>query len=220
MYPEDRVLIGVMSRQSDFELAKTQGWYRVPQAKAPKAHQAAYVAFFFSKDFGPQNGGVYYYAALSGHELTTRADLLPGEAHHPKAKEAYYKLQFRELQAKLPPLLNPRKRRFAFIYSTWDRFVAAKSLEDLYSQADHLVDRVYYALRDLGLPVQRRWEAAAQYSIPRAQLRVLCEAGEVLASPYGDEGLALRDNLADNLSAIQTEVQAKGGPRWLQLPAE
>ncbi len=36
MYPEDRVLVAVITRPEDFQVVRDQGWYRVPEKKAPR----------------------------------------------------------------------------------------------------------------------------------------------------------------------------------------
>jgi hypothetical protein len=142
MYPEDRVLVGVMPHPRDFLLAREQGWYRIPMGAIPPAlAEADYIAFFFSARFKTMPSRVAFYAQRTGLELATRAQLLPAQSDHPRAEQIYYKLQFRALQAKHPPILNPRKQRFAFIATTWDRFSVATCLDDLFSTAEGFVVR-------------------------------------------------------------------------------
>lgn len=220
MHPEDRVLVGVINRKKDFLIAQEQHWYRIPYGKAPKGIHAEYIAFFFSSAFGELNGSIHYYARKTGLELATRAELLPEESDHPRAAEVYHKLQFRELQAKVPPILNTSKRRLSFIYTTWDRFVHATTIDDLYSEADHLVDRVFYALEDAGYRPMRRWEAELGYPTQAAQVRVLCQNGEVVASTFLSDGIPITHDLDTSLHLIKQQVAELGGPRLLPLPVE
>ncbi len=231
MYPEDRVLVGVIRRKRDFEKARAEHWYRVPQGKAPKGVHAEYVAFYLSRAFGDENGGIRYYARRIGTELARRRDLLPEEATHKRADHWYHKLQLGELRRKDPPILNPTKRPVAFIYTTWDRFVQARVIADLYSKADCFVDRVYYALRRRGVRSVRVWEAEPRPDpdpAPRgAQIRVQCADGTVIAStqpdgeqivPLGasDEARAVRYSV----EAILEAIQQRGGPLTVHLPIE
>ena len=62
MFPEDRVLVGVINRKRDLAIAQAEGWYRIPQRRMPRGVNAEYIAFFLSRAFKAQNGGVYYYA--------------------------------------------------------------------------------------------------------------------------------------------------------------
>jgi hypothetical protein len=223
MHPEDRVLVGVIKRKKDFKIALEQKWYRVPQLQAPKGIYMEYLALFFGgQAFGDLNGGIHYYARRTGHELATRLELLPDEPNHKNAHERYYKIQFRELQAKVPPILNTHKRRFAFIYTTWDRFTSAKEIDDLYSRADHLVDRVFYVLKDAGYRPQRTWELAAtqEYPAQTPTVRVLCENGEVVASVYGEEGISIEDSLENTVQKIKQEIEKQGGPIMLSTPLD
>jgi hypothetical protein len=108
-----------------------------------------------------------------------------------------------------------------FIHTTWDRFTAAEELNDLYAEGDEFVDRVYHALRDADLPVERYYpvkEAGVEYA---ASLALPCQVG-VLEIEIGD-GLPNRggsllftpDAVASDLPAclevIQAEVQRRGG---------
>ncbi|MBI5669430.1 MAG: hypothetical protein HZC41_15610 [Chloroflexi bacterium] len=147
MYPEDRVLVGVINRRRDLEHARRDRWYRIPLERMPNGVDVEYIAFYFSRAFKERNGGIHCFAELRGLELAYRHDLLPNEADHPRANHVYYKVQLGDLIEKNPPVLNPTRRAISFIYTTWDRFACAQTISDLYSQADYFVDRVYYALR-------------------------------------------------------------------------
>ncbi|NJL92759.1 MAG: hypothetical protein HC915_03030 [Anaerolineae bacterium] len=221
MNPEDRVLVGVINRRQDLTHAEQDHWYRIPEGQAQPGLYAEYLAFFLSRAFKERNGGVYFFARRRGEELVTRADLLPDEADHPRAQARYYKIQLDPLQPKDPPILNPNKRRFAFVYTTWDRFINATRIDDLFSRADHLVDRVYYALRDEGYRPQRSWERGDLYPLHSPRLRLLCEEGEVTASPHSEQSqVQIHEDLGATLSEIRAAVAERGGLRMLTIPAE
>lgn len=132
MYPEDRVLVGVIRRQRDFRLARDEAWYRIPVAHWPREVDTEIIAFFLSRAFGPLNGGIRFYAAMRGLELAYRRDLLPSEPNHRRADDVYYRVALGPLLEKQPPVLNPDRRRFAFIVTTWQRFEHARVIQDLY----------------------------------------------------------------------------------------
>ncbi|NLX09700.1 MAG: hypothetical protein GXY36_08605 [Chloroflexi bacterium] len=226
-HPEDRVLVGVINRKRDLEKTQHEHWYRVPQGQAAKGIDAEYIAFYLSRAFKALNGGIHYYARHTGTELARRRDLLPGEASHPRADAVYHKLQLGELQRKDPPVLNPTRRPVSFIYTTWDRFKAARVLADLYSEADEFVDRVFYALEDAGIAAERLWQASRASDDGGAQIRVACEQGTVIASTApqaehviplvaSDSPQALRRSVATILQAIQDY----GGPLPIRVPIE
>lgn len=223
MYPEDRVLVAVINRERDLAIAQREHWYRIPIQQAPDGVYAEYVAFFLSGAFKEQNGGVHYYARRTGVELARRRDLLPDEASHPRAGCLYHKLQFGELRRKEPPILNPTRRSVAFIFTTWDRFCAARTLADLYSDADQFVDRVFHALQQAGLRPQRIWEASRPASAGGAELRLPCADGAVVASTApADDALLLKvdsspDAIKAGVASVLDAVRARGGPATRQV---
>lgn len=228
MHPEDRVLVAVMNRPLDFEIARDQGWYRVPEKRATPGVFFEYVAFYFTAAFAEHKYAVHYYARLLGHELVTRRDLLSDEPDHPRAGEAYYKLQLGPLQRREPPIVSLRWRRVSFIHTTWDRFEAAEEINDLFVEGDEFVDRLYHALREADLAPERHYplrEAGVEYVVG---LAVPCREG-VLAldvavgesmSPEAAPGAlrfapdAIRQDIKGCLNAIDAEIQRRGGV-WL-----
>jgi hypothetical protein len=217
----------VINTKRDFELARREHWYRIPRDTAPRTIDVEYLAFFLSGPFKEQNHAIYYYAARTGHELVRRRDLLPDQPDHKRADKLYYKMQIGELQVKTPPITNPTHRSFAFIMTTWDRFVNARHIADLYSKADWFVERVTKALHEIGIMPDRRWqdEDPAQRV---AELRIACHKGLVTATT----GLAAVENViqlspGDSDSdvnaaaeAIRAAVEAMGGPAFVSLPPD
>lgn len=227
MYPEDRVLVGVINRKVDLDHARFDHWYRIPHGRAAKGIHAEYLAFYLSRAFGDQNGAVHYYARRTGHELVRRRDLLPGEANHPRADSLYYKIQLGELRQKIPPIQNPSRRPVAFIYTTWDRFVAAQQISDLYSEADYFVDRVFFALQRAGIPADSIWEAAQVSDDGGAQIRVACERGDFIATTAGPVEGRLHlpaergpEAVEQVVEEIRARVAALGGPLTVPVPLE
>ncbi|MGD9147605.1 MAG: hypothetical protein PVI80_18705 [Anaerolineae bacterium] len=221
MHPEDRVLVAVMNRVKDFELARDHGWYRLPEGKAGRGAFFEYVAFYFTAAFAENKYAVHYYARRLGHELVTRRDLLPDEPHHPRAGELYYKLQLGPLQQRQPPIVSLRWRRISFIHTTWDRFQAAKEINDLFIESDEFVDRLYHALRESDLVPERRYpvrESGTEYIV---DLAVPCREGVLALHVTGEDtapirGLRLtrqatRGDLEGCLRAVQAEVNRRGG---------
>lgn len=216
MYPEDRVLVGVINRKRDLNLLQEQQWYRIPQRQMPRGINAEYLAFFLSGSvFKEQSGGIHYFARYSGLELVYRRDLLPNQPEHERAHERYYKVTVEPLQLKTPPVLNADKRVITFIRTTWDRFTQARTISDLYSSSDYFVDRIYHALRHRGIRSDRYWEAESKdYSYAPA-IRIVCEHGAFTASTHDDDGIFTLDTSQGEdsiLKEILEKVRALGGP--------
>ncbi|MEA3377226.1 MAG: hypothetical protein U9R72_13635 [Chloroflexota bacterium] len=209
-YPSDPVLVGVMNSRRDFALARDEGWYRIPEERAPEsATEAVVLAFYFTKAFGDEKWAVHYYAPVEGHELVRRRDLLPGEADHPRADDPYYKLQLGPVMKLDEPIPSLRWRRVTFIESTWDRFSAAEEINDLYASG---ADGLYVTLKDEKLHPEREFvlrEDDAEYVVDMA---IPCRQGTVCVA-LGDRP-APRDALRDpDPDEIREAVEALGGER-------
>ncbi len=207
-YPSDRVLVGVMNSHRDFAIARDEGWYRVPKRHAPDSTtEAVVLAFYFTRAFGNEKWAIHYYSAVEGHELVRRRDLLPDQDDHPRADDPYYKLQLGPMLKLEDPIPSLRWRRVAFIESTWDRFIAAEEINDLYASG---ADGLYVTLKEADLQPEREFllrDGDADYVV---DLVIPCRRGTVTIV-LGDRpapGEALRDPTPE---AVRPAVEALGG---------
>jgi hypothetical protein len=206
----------------DLEIALNQQWYRVPVKHAPTGIHAEYVGFYFTRKFPAElRWAIHFYARRTGHELVRRVDLLPDEADHPRADERYYRIQLGPLRRKDPPILSVRWRRITFIQTTWDRFVVAREVNDLYATGGPFVDRVYHALRRRGIQPERGveiHEGGEQFTV---DLLIPCQDGAVMLSNSTErprKALALEGNEEQDMEVIEQAIQKKGGPIMIDLP--
>lgn len=222
MYPEDRVLVGVMPEPRDLDIARERHWYRVPKKTAPRGIHAEYVAFYFTSKFDVDlRWGIYYFARRTGHELVRRIDLFPEEPEHPRANEQYYLLQLSDLVQKSPPILSRRWRRITFIQTTWDRFLAANEVNDLFSSDSLFVDRAYHALRNRGIYVERSVEIKEKQKTYLVDLLIPCQKGAVMVSGSPEApaaALVLAQDERANLATIETAIKTRGGPLMSDVP--
>ena len=72
---ETPVLVGVMNSQRDFEIARREGWYRIPVRHVPRRLGAEYLAFYQTKAFGPEGWAVNYYAPIRRVQLAQRREV-------------------------------------------------------------------------------------------------------------------------------------------------
>ncbi len=221
MYPDDRVLVGVVNRKKDFLIAQNDHWYRVPQKQMPHGINAEYIALFLSgKTFKEKSGGVAYFAPIKGYELKHRKDLLPDEDK--RADEVYYQLQFEKLLEKVPPIVNESKRSISFVRTTWDRFISAKTIADLYSQADYYVDRIYHALKSRGVRSTPYYTTDYRETGHPAQLRMVCENGEelVVSSEPKQGEMNLLGHVSEDkfLQEIFRRIASSDGPATIDIP--
>lgn len=133
-YPpaESLVLVAVLPAQRDLEIARLLGWYRIPLRFAPKVVAVDYLAFYQTGAFGSEERWqITRFAAVRGHELTTRRELFRDEPDHPRANEEYYKLQIGPLQYLERPLPAGKWKRITFLYTTGALFQTAQTINDL-----------------------------------------------------------------------------------------
>ncbi len=134
MYPSPTslILIALVPRPRDLEIARLLGWYRIPLRSAPKVINVDYLAFYQAAAFGEEHRWrIETFAEVRGNELATRADLLRDEADHPRAREEYYKIQLGPLETLPGPILAGRWRRITFLYTTGDLLCRARTINDL-----------------------------------------------------------------------------------------
>lgn len=176
-YPEDRVLVAVMNNPRDFAIARDEGWYRIPVCHAPTSTtEASVLAFYFTRAFGEEKWSVQWYGEVRGHELALRRDLLPAEPDHPRAEEAYYQLQLGPLARLEQPIYSHRWRRVTFIETSWDRFIAAEEINDLYASG---ADGLYVTLKEAGLWPEREMEIREGDNVYTVDLTIPCRKGSV-----------------------------------------
>jgi hypothetical protein len=153
MFPDANALVMVafIPNPRDLEIARLLGWYRIPLRKAPKVIHVDYLAFYQAGEFGKQHRWrIETIAAVRGHELARRADLLRDEADHPRAQEEYYKIQIGPLQPLPCPILAGRWKRVTFLYTTGEYVQTARTLRDLVVRAEER-DVLWKSLRERAL---------------------------------------------------------------------
>jgi hypothetical protein len=132
----DLVLVCLMPKPRDMEIARLLGWYRIPLRTAPKVISVDYIAFYQPKSFGELGGQIEFVAPVRGHELSTRGELLRDEGDHPRANEEYYKIQIGPLERLKQPIKSDQWKRLTFLYTTGEYLLEAKLLNDLVVKSD------------------------------------------------------------------------------------
>src|SRR3990172_1860990 len=218
MQPDSSVLIAVMNSPRDFEIARDEGWYRIPQRSAPKFFPPEFVAFYFTKPFEQDAYSVHWYAKVRGHELVSRRELFPGEADHPHADHVYYKLQLGPLVELPHPIPSKRWRRLTFILTTGERLFGAWEINArVVGSREH--DLMWRALKEAGLHAERDDELPSRQ---RVDFLLPCSYGDLgivvsnQAPASGEHVLRftpkqINESLDDCIYQIQSAVTERGG---------
>ena len=176
--PTDLILVCVLPGPRDLEIARLLGWYRIPFRTAPKVVAVDYLAFYQPASFGEAGGRIEYLAPVRGHELTTRGELLRDEPDHPRAGEEYYKIQLGPLGRLPHPVTAEKWRRLAFLYTTGEYLLKAKTLNDLVVQSDER-QLLWQSLRERAENAQNYTTDLPEVDIPPEVLVALLGIREV-----------------------------------------
>lgn len=135
------VLVAVVNNGEDLRRAASEGWYRIPQRRAPQRIGADYLAFYQTGAFREQSEAqtVTFYAPTRRYRLATRRELLPAEADHPRAGDYYYCIEIGPFQRLERPVPAGSYRRVTFIHTTFDRLLAARDVAELFCKDDPFV---------------------------------------------------------------------------------
>jgi len=125
------VLVCLLPKPRDLEIARLLGWYRIPLRTAPKLIAVDYLAFYQPASFGEGGSSIEFVAEVRGNELTTRSELLRDEPDHPRANEEYYKIQIGSLEKLEHPILAESWKRLTFLYTTGEYIFQARTINDL-----------------------------------------------------------------------------------------
>ena len=134
----DRVLVAVVNNERDLEIARTEGWYRIPVKRAPVQVGADYLAFYLTGRFSPElRHRVTYYAPIRAYRLARRVDLFPDQADHPRAQESYFKIEIGALQELDAPVISEKMRRITFISTSLEQLLHAREIRELWHKPSY-----------------------------------------------------------------------------------
>src|SRR4051812_6866902 len=89
--PESPGLVAVLNNRRDFKLTESEHWYRIPVQSAPDGLcHMSWIAFYHTKAFGSEKWSGRYWAKVRSITQASRADLLPDEKRHLRARNLYY----------------------------------------------------------------------------------------------------------------------------------
>ncbi|RME81475.1 MAG: hypothetical protein D6775_13495 [Caldilineae bacterium] len=171
------VLVAVVNNEADFARARDEHWYRIPVKRAPRQIAAEYLALYQTGRFAEQGRRINYYAPILRYHLATRAELLPDQPDHPRARDQYFKLELGELIRLPRPIPNHRQPRLTFIYTTLERLLNAREVNDLWLRAAAR-QKLYAAIRERGLAVEC-WYPVEMGDRPEADLALFGPHGRL-----------------------------------------
>lgn len=184
--PTALILVSVMNKPRDLEIARLLGWYRIPLRSAPKVIYVDYLAFYQTSAFKQEKQRIQYLAPVLGNELVKRIDLLQDEPNHPQANQEYYKIQLGPVQKISKPILAEDWRRITFFYTTGEYLNNANTIKDLIIPSDER-EILWKALHDRAVQRQQYYtQALPEIDLDPEVLALLLGIKEV-EEPYKTE---------------------------------
>lgn len=129
-------LVVLMNNQKDFEIAKKEGWYRIPVRHAPtlvKQNKVKFIAFYFTKVFAKDRYSIKWFAEVKSIDQVRRIDLFPNEAENSKSKKQYYKVSFNTPKVLYRPIVSMRPRRLLFVPTASYKLFNAVEFNDIFN---------------------------------------------------------------------------------------
>ena len=202
------VLVAVLNNAEDLRRVASEGWYRIPQRRAPKRIGADYLAFYQTGAFREHDEAqtVTYFAATRRYRLLTRRELLPGEPNHPRANDYYFRVELGPLQRLEQPVAAKTFHRVTFIHTTFAQLLSAQDVVELFRRDD---------------PFEALWEALREHKLRPLKNRLVGDRPVDIA--LRARGGYLGVNCAEDITAMEeqaNQLPARLPERWevLYLP--
>ena len=181
----ERVLVALLPRARDWDIARLQGWYRIPVASAPP-QDFEHLAFYLGHaSFGARAWQIEHFAAIERVQTVTRRELFPDQSRHPRAGQAYFKFDLGALQTLERPIISRRARYEVFIPTTLAKLHGAVELNDLFHPSP-LEDALWAALRERQIEAERQWFLSAGGARYCLDFAVFCAGGKINIECDGD----------------------------------
>jgi very-short-patch-repair endonuclease len=183
------VLVAIINNRQDFVIAERKNWYRVPVKSAAKRLKGRWppqwIAFYLTKKFGSEAHSVRYYAKIIEIRQVCRWQLFPREQRNEDSDKQYFQLFFNPLQKLPQPILSRRWRRIVFIPTTWQKFINAVELNDVYDDSP-LENRLWAQLKRHNIPAERQFYMKVKRQHYALDFAIFCDKANIDVETDGD----------------------------------
>jgi very-short-patch-repair endonuclease len=206
------VLVAILNNQLDFAILREQGWYRIPVSSVEKwlkeRWPPRWLAFYQTKAFGEEAHAVHYYCKVQQIRKVQRWQLFPDDPRNEKSERWYYQLLLQPLQKLPKPIYSRRWRRIVFIPTTWEKFVAAEEVNDLY-QVSSLEERMWAELKRLQVWAERQEFVQINARHYFLDFAIYCIKGNIDIETDGDHWHANPERAAQD-NVRQNDLETNG----------
>ncbi|MCB9419765.1 MAG: DUF559 domain-containing protein [Ardenticatenaceae bacterium] len=215
MAKRGEVLVAIVNDKRDFAIAQNHNWYRIPVSSAKKwlknRWPPEWLAFYQTKVFGPEAHSIRYFSQVIDINKVYRWQIFPDEPIGKKTNQQYYQLILNPLQKLPEPIFSRRWRRIVFIPTTWQKFIQAVEINDLYDESP-LEDRFWAEFKRHRIFAERQEFLTVKRQNYALDFAIYCDKGNIDVETDGDTWhanpeKAAQDNLRDNaLEAVGWKV--------------
>ena len=170
------VLVAVVKRKRDLAIL-SEAWYRVPVSTAPRRWPPKWIAFYQGAQWG-QERGVNYFAPVKQIRQCARRELSPMNFCVRNRTKPIFEIHLGSLQILDPPLLRRGRRVIVFVIpTTWQRFIAAMEINDLYDDSP-LEDLLWAELKKARITCRATMACASEKEVILLGFRPILWQGE------------------------------------------
>ncbi len=200
------VLVAILNHKLDFTILREKLWYRIPVESAEKwlreRWPPRWLAFYQTQAFGVEKHAVNYFGEVLEIREVPRWQLFPDEPRDEKSERRYFQVFLKSIQALSKPIYSRRFRRIVFIPTTWEKFIRAAEINDLFD-GSMLEDKLWAEFKRHRIPAERQEFVTAKGSNYALDFAVYCVKGNIDVETDGDHWhanpvRAKQDNLRDN----------------------
>ena len=206
MSKRGEVLVAIINKQLDFAILREKLWYRIPVSSVEKwikeRWSPKWLAFYQTKAFGAEKHAINYFAEVLDIREVRRWQLFPDEPRDDKSNWRYYQIFVKSVQQLPKPIYSRRYRRIIFIPTTWEKFINATEINDLFDESS-LEDRLWAEFKRHNIPAERQEFVIARKNDYALDFAVYCAKGNIDIETDGDfwhanPEKAEQDNLRDH----------------------
>jgi len=206
MSKRGELLAAIINNLPDFAIARDKHWYHIPVSSVEKwlsnRWPPQWLAFYQTKVFDQEAYSINYYAEIINVKRVYRWQLFPDRPSDNKSNRRYYQLFLQPLQRLPKPILSRRLRRIVFIPTTWEKFVKAVEINDLYDESP-LEDFLWAEFKRLQISAERQEFIEVEKHNYFLDFAIYCATGKIDVETDGDvwhanPERAAQDNLRDN----------------------
>jgi hypothetical protein len=140
------VLVAIINDKLDFAILREKLWYRIPVSSVKKwlieKWPPKWLAFYQTSALDAEKHAINYFAEVVDIRRVRRGQLFPNNPQDEKSNKYYYQIFVKPIQKLPKPIYSRRFRRIIFIPTTWDKFINAIEVNDLYDESS-LEDKLW-----------------------------------------------------------------------------